>query len=874
MSDSGFIVHRYPPLVRGKLVRRYKRFLADVQLEDGNEVTVHVANPGSMLGILPKGADVRLSKAPEGSNRKLRYSLEAIKVRSTWVAVNTQLSNLLVRNLLREHQPDSGQDGEVDNANRKKKKNKAFNSFDADGEGDASDGTETQREKEGCGGGVLRELLGGPGAFDEALPEAVCASAKETTRFDFLLVKWSDRDIEGEEGQSASPERKKGKGGEAEKKEADPKVQALDAFCFEGANSAALTEGDAAKEKEAKVRGEVVKAKGEGEKTKARHLKRKRSLQKGQVDRRCFLEVKQVSTASDWLEVETGLPCAQDPDRKALPVPPLSVTLSSLLKPEEAEEVEETEEGDLGAEKEKSGGRGRRGGKGKKRTAEVEEGLNSVSKKEVQKATRKKQKTKREAVVEGETSATESVSKKGKADGKGRAKRSAVARKSEKVVSSPQSKKDEVQVKAQKGGRRKGQREETAKERRRAGAVGKCDVEIDNTKGGGCEKAEGGREAQLEKETDETVKGKQKGDANESEAPGSSSRFFPCPSAEEEREETRQNREALGRGASGKGKGGGKKVSKRDLGGHTNCTATADVSTTLPASASSASSLSRQQSVERGEGGTTAESGEREPGVPNLCSETQQKKLNGKVALWPDSATERGRKHIRGLMDIVRPDVVPKSDRAFEWLLHDLQSASSENGGTPTEEKGKKRGNELPASVLVFCVVRGDCTLFDGAPECDAEYFQLLHLFASLDRIPPLNPTCPLPTGQSVSLSSSSSSSAAAAACASSPLLEEEGGRRAQRRKRRMTGTTQEGGAVTGVLAEGAVGPSGETVVTEGEGEDGFEGNSVRSLPSSVSALKRFKSSLLVILSFLIDVEDPDNGVVRLQGVLPLQKQT
>ena len=49
------------PLIRGTLLRRYKRFLADIELDDGAQVTAHCANPGAMLGLKDAGAEVSLS---------------------------------------------------------------------------------------------------------------------------------------------------------------------------------------------------------------------------------------------------------------------------------------------------------------------------------------------------------------------------------------------------------------------------------------------------------------------------------------------------------------------------------------------------------------------------------------------------------------------------------------------------------------------------------------------------------------------------------------------------------------------------------------------------------------------------------------------
>jgi sugar fermentation stimulation protein A len=89
------------PLVRGQLIHRYKRFLADVELSGGSLVTVHVANPGAMLGLATPGSPVWLSDSGN-PKRKLRYSWELVELgEGTGVAcVNTHLANRLVAEAL------------------------------------------------------------------------------------------------------------------------------------------------------------------------------------------------------------------------------------------------------------------------------------------------------------------------------------------------------------------------------------------------------------------------------------------------------------------------------------------------------------------------------------------------------------------------------------------------------------------------------------------------------------------------------------------------------------------------------------------------------------------------------------------------------
>jgi sugar fermentation stimulation protein A len=83
------------PLIRGTLVRRYQRFLAEVTLESGEMVVAHCANPGSMLGVDSTGSEVWLSAA-HNPNRRLRYTWELIRVGGTLVGINTARPNRLV----------------------------------------------------------------------------------------------------------------------------------------------------------------------------------------------------------------------------------------------------------------------------------------------------------------------------------------------------------------------------------------------------------------------------------------------------------------------------------------------------------------------------------------------------------------------------------------------------------------------------------------------------------------------------------------------------------------------------------------------------------------------------------------------------------
>ena len=84
------------PLIKGALIKRYKRFLTDVLLENGEVVTAHCPNTGSMKGLLQEGADVWLSHTDD-PKRKLQYTLELIKTPTSLVGVHTGRPNKLVK---------------------------------------------------------------------------------------------------------------------------------------------------------------------------------------------------------------------------------------------------------------------------------------------------------------------------------------------------------------------------------------------------------------------------------------------------------------------------------------------------------------------------------------------------------------------------------------------------------------------------------------------------------------------------------------------------------------------------------------------------------------------------------------------------------
>ena len=97
----------FDPLIEGVLIKRYKRFLADIKLDSGKVVTAHCANTGPMKGLLKEGAKVRISVS-SSPNRKLPFTWEQICVldannEEAWVGINTLFANKLIKKVIEKN---------------------------------------------------------------------------------------------------------------------------------------------------------------------------------------------------------------------------------------------------------------------------------------------------------------------------------------------------------------------------------------------------------------------------------------------------------------------------------------------------------------------------------------------------------------------------------------------------------------------------------------------------------------------------------------------------------------------------------------------------------------------------------------------------
>lgn len=90
-----------PPLQPATLLRRYKRFLADIRLPDGTEVTAHCPNSGRMTACQAPGIPCRVS-FHDNPKRKLKWTLEQTRMEPGWILVNTGLPNKVVEEGIRQ----------------------------------------------------------------------------------------------------------------------------------------------------------------------------------------------------------------------------------------------------------------------------------------------------------------------------------------------------------------------------------------------------------------------------------------------------------------------------------------------------------------------------------------------------------------------------------------------------------------------------------------------------------------------------------------------------------------------------------------------------------------------------------------------------
>ena len=95
------LIYQYPPLIQGRLIKRYKRFLADIELNTGEIITAHCPNTGPMTGVAVVDSVVQVSKS-DNPKRKLPYTWEMIRLNGAWVGTNTAIPNRVIKLALQQ----------------------------------------------------------------------------------------------------------------------------------------------------------------------------------------------------------------------------------------------------------------------------------------------------------------------------------------------------------------------------------------------------------------------------------------------------------------------------------------------------------------------------------------------------------------------------------------------------------------------------------------------------------------------------------------------------------------------------------------------------------------------------------------------------
>ncbi len=102
MATSKPLIAIPAPLVEGKLIQRYKRFLLDAELPDGTVLTAHCPNSGSLDGCKTPGMPVLLTDKGVSATAKHRHVWQAVQVDGHWVGINTIFANRIVQQLLED----------------------------------------------------------------------------------------------------------------------------------------------------------------------------------------------------------------------------------------------------------------------------------------------------------------------------------------------------------------------------------------------------------------------------------------------------------------------------------------------------------------------------------------------------------------------------------------------------------------------------------------------------------------------------------------------------------------------------------------------------------------------------------------------------